>query len=396
MKRLFILCLFIILLACGTGPVSASPSPAVDAAPVTPQPQETSSTDVVALVHTAAPTATPAPTEVPTPTPEPTEPPTPTPEPTEPPTPEPTPVDLLGPDYSHLFTDTPILTEDGYSDDSLSFTITRYDDNFEVCKYLCVYYVADIYVKDVKRMKTAAAGGDFAVRGEDYVRNMAAENGALLAISGDYFNYENEGVVSRGLVIRNGVLYRNEYDPKRDLCVLYRDGVMKTFEVGTYTTEEIIAQDPWQTWQFGPSLLDENGQSRPYPYKFNSQLEAINPRCAIGYFSPGHYCFVVVDGRADNYSKGVDMWDFSEIMYRLGCKVAYNLDGGQSAQMYFNGANRNKNGGGRLISDIIFFRTGPDPTPEPESDFETGSDFESESDPETGSDFEPELNGGEG
>ena len=378
MKRLFILCLFIILLACGTGPGSASPSPAVDAAPVTPQPQETSSTDVVALVHTAAPTATPAPTEVTTPTPEPTEPPTPTPEPTEPPTPEPTPVDLLGSRYSHYFTDTPVLTEDGYSDDSLSFTITRYDDNYEISDTLCVYYVADIYVKDIERLKTAAASGDFAVRGEDHVPKMAAENNAILAISGDYFCYEGEGVVSKGLVIRNGVLYRDEYDKNRDLCVLYRDGVMKTFEVGTYTTEEIIAQDPWQTWQFGPALLDENGMSKHRPQSFNSRLCGINPRCAIGYISPGHYCFVVVDGRDERYSEGVDMWNLSEIMYRLGCKVAYNLDGGQSAQMYFNGANRNRNTGWRLMSDIIFFRAEPDPAQE------------------TGSDIEPELSDGEG
>jgi len=367
MKRLFILVILLILIACGNEPVTATPAP-TNVAEVITQPPHTSETDVV--------TPTPEPTPAPTPTPEPTEEPTNTPEPTPTPEPSPTPVDLLGPDYSHLFSDTPVLTEDGYSDDSLCFTITRYDDNHEVCKYLCVYYVADIYVKDIERLKTAAAGGDFAVRNEDYVRNIAAENNALLAISGDYFNYESNGVVSKGLVIRNGVLYRNEYDERRDLCVLYRDGVMKTYEVGTYTTEEIVAQDPWQTWQFGPALLDENGQPKKYPQRFNSQLEGINPRCAIGYISPGHYCFVVVDGRAEHYSDGVDMWDFSEIMYRLGCKAAYNLDGGQSAQMYFNGENRNKNAGWRLISDIIFFRAEPDPAaePDPESDMESDSD----------------------
>ena len=84
------------------------------------------------------------------------------------------------------------------------------------------------------------------------------------------------------------------------------------------------------------------------------------------------------------------MWDFSKIMNRLGCKAAYNLDGGQSAQMYFNGANRNRNAGWRLISDIIFFRTGPDPASEP------GSDIEWESDVEWESDYEPELSDGEG
>lgn len=49
------------------------------------------------------------------------------------------------------------------------------------------------------------------------------------------------------------------------------------------------------------------------------------------------------------------MQELSRIMYKLGCTAAYNLDGGQSAQMYFNGAIRNRNSGGRLIGDIIYF-----------------------------------------
>ena len=204
-----------------------------------------------------------------------------------------------------------------------------------------------MYVQDIERLKTAAAGGNFEVSKTQRVVDMAKANNALLALSGDYFNYQ-----SKGVIIRNGVLYRNKLDSRRDLCVLYRDGVLKTYEVGTYNPTEIIAAEPWQTWQFGPALLDETGAPKS---EFNTSLSDLNPRCAIGYFEPGHYCFVVVDGRRDNYSKGATMQELSRIMHKLGCTAAYNLDGGQSAQMYFDGSIRNRNSGGRMIGDIIYF-----------------------------------------
>ena len=127
---------------------------------------------------------------------------------------------------------------------------------------------------------------------------------------------------------------------------------MKTFEVGTYSVDEIIRSDPWQTWQFGPALLDENGEPKT---KFNTSLIGQNPRCAIGYYEPGHYCFVVVDGRQKGSSLGADVEELSRLMYSLGCKAAYNLDGGTSAQMYFNGKYCNRQRGERPIGDIIYF-----------------------------------------
>ena len=338
LKRICIL-LALLLCACGGGQKDAeglsSPSPE----PV--RAAEEAQIDEVVSVSTP----TPSPVPTPTPTPEPT--PTPTPTPTPEPTPEPTPTGLCGGRFPDKFSVTPELSELSYSDSGLSITITRYDDNREICRDIAVYFVADVYLQDVERWKTAAAGDNFAVSKTDKVVRMAKAHNALFALSGDYFNYQ-----SKGLIIRNGVLYRNKYDTRRDLCVLYRDGVLKTFEANTYTAEEIIASDPWQTWQFGPGLLDENGEPKT---EFNTSLSDLNPRCAIGYFEPGHYCFVVVDGRRDNYSKGATMRELALIMHHLGCVAAYNLDGGLSAQMYFNGSIRNRNSGGRAIGDIIYF-----------------------------------------
>lgn len=79
--------------------------------------------------------------------------------------------------------------------------------------------------------------------------------------------------------------------------------------------------------------------------------------------------FVVVDGRSAGYSRGVTMTEFAEIFQGLGAKVAYNLDGGGSSTMYFNGELVNRpqgssrrfagavparNGYGNLLTSMVF------------------------------------------
>ena len=67
---------------------------------------------------------------------------------------------------------------------------------------------------------------------------------------------------------------------------------------------------------------------------------------------------MIVDGqrgKKDSGSDGIRLSALSQLMADLGCKVAYNLDGGDSAQMYWNGKiiNKTKNES-RVISDIIY------------------------------------------
>ena len=62
-----------------------------------------------------------------------------------------------------------------------------------------------------------------------------------------------------------------------------------------------------------------------------------------------------MDGRDEDYSLGMTMTDLSDFMHSLGCTVAYNLDGGQTACMVFMDRTVNRPaGGGRKSSDILF------------------------------------------
>lgn len=247
--------------------------------------------------------------------------------------------------FPDRFSETPEYGEKSYKSGSVAVTITTHTVSDTYGKIVS-YHVADIYVKDVASIRTAAAGSDFHSHRERTVRDIADGVGALLAIDGDTFTH-----MQSGLVVRNGEIYRDTLCEGTDVCILYRDGRMETKRWGSFTAQEILDADPWQVWSFGPALLDENGRSA----EVESNLNGHNPRAAIGYFEPGHYCFVIVDGRQDGWSDGVRLSALSRLMEDLGCKAAYNLDGGNSAQMYWNGEIVSKAcGSGRVVSDIIY------------------------------------------
>lgn len=242
------------------------------------------------------------------------------------------------------FSETPELTERSYKSSTVDITVTTRTVRDTYAR-LASFHVADIYVKDVTSIRTAAARS-FDTRYERTVKEMADDAGALLAIDGDTYTRS-----ANSLVIRNGELYRDTPIEDTDICILYRDGRMETKKWGTFTAQEVIASDPWQVWGFGPALLDEDGHA----VEIEHRLSPWNPRAAIGYYEPGHYCFVIVDGRDHDWSEGVKLSALSRLMEDLGCRAAYNLDGGDSAQMYWNGGiiskSRNQS---RIISDIIY------------------------------------------
>lgn len=229
-------------------------------------------------------------------------------------------------------------TANSYKSANICITINKVQEN------KVTYYIADIYLSDIQYFKTAFAGGSYAHGRTATVLDMASENMAILAISGDYY-----GIRDSGIVIRNGELYREKiFD---DVLLMSNDGSMKTFIKEDFDIDQVKINGAWQAWSFGPMLLD-GGQPMT---SFNSNVTVLNPRSAIGYYEPGHYCFILVDGRQPDYSVGMTMKQLSHLFFDLGCKVAYNLDGGQSAIMVFNGEWINQPyNGGRKISDIIY------------------------------------------
>jgi hypothetical protein len=285
--------------------------------------------------------ATPSPEPViESPTPQITLPPEATPSPTPTPTPSPTPAPG---DFSATFP-TGEADEDGaigsYADEDLHIVIKEYRTDS------AVYYVADVWIRNFQGFKTAFAGNHYK-GGYAMPNDIASDYSAILALSGDCYKSR-----SQGLVIRNGVLYRDTLSG--DVCILYADGVMQSYYEYDFDLDAAIARGAYQGWCFGPKLID-NGQI-PAGYNTSDTILSRNPRAAIGYYAPGHYCLVYVDGRQGDYSRGMSMDELAQTMIDLGCVDAYNLDGGQSAMMVFQGQVIGQPyRGGRNISDIIYF-----------------------------------------
>ena len=227
-----------------------------------------------------------------------------------------------------------------YQTDTVRIAIQRTQEND------VTYFVADVYVKSIDALKTAFAKGNYGKNIYDYPWKTAAANSAVFAVTGDYYSAR-----SQGIVVRNGNLYRDIAGT--DVCVLYLDGELKTYRSSEFDLSAAVARGIWQAWSFGPALLDEDGNRLS---SFDSSLTDRHPRSVIGYYAPGHYCFVVVDGRQSGYSIGMRLTELSALLEKLGCKQAYNLDGGATAVMIFQGNVINQPyKGGRESGDIIFF-----------------------------------------
>ena len=110
-------------------------------------------------------------------------------------------------------------------------------------------------------------------------------------------------------MIRNGVLYRDTAADRQDL-VVYEDGSFEVVEESEITAQELLDKGAWQVLSFGPGLVEDG--------------------------------------------------EMAEFMQSLGTVTAYNLDGGGSSTMYFNGElvnNPTTSGRSikeRSVSDIVY------------------------------------------
>lgn len=244
--------------------------------------------------------------------------------------------------FEDHFTDEVVITENSYTSPEVSITIETVVET--VNNRQVTYYLADVYVASLDNFKTYTAYDQMRYYIAQDMEAMSKASNAILAISGDYFSSQKNG-----FIVRNGETYISNRD--NNICVLFPDGTLETYDRGTYEIDDILARDPVQVWSFGPVLLDPDGTVRD-KYDVTEAISFANPRSAIGYYEPGHYCLLVVDGRQD-HSYGLTIPQLAQVFVDRGCKVAYNLDGGASAVAYFDGQIISKQSRYRELSDII-------------------------------------------
>lgn len=221
------------------------------------------------------------------------------------------------------------------------------------------YHVADVVLSDATALRSAFADNRYGTNITARPSEIAQSVGAVLAVNGDYYGFREDGIL-----IRNGVIYRDE--GVRDGIAFYTDGRAEVYDETTTDAHSLLDAGVWSTCSFGPSLVDGGAviagidQVEVDTNFGNHSIQGYQPRTAIGWVDDAHYVMVVVDGRDEGYSRGVTLPELAGIMVSLGCQCAYNLDGGGSSAMYFNGeiVNRPSNGGERATSDILYIAMG--------------------------------------
>lgn len=218
------------------------------------------------------------------------------------------------------------------------------------------YFVADIATTDATMIRSAFAKDTFGTNIIADPSVIAQGKNAVLAINGDYYGFRDTGIV-----VRNGVAYRDQ--GARQGLALYRDGATRLYDETATNAEQLIADGVWNTLSFGPGLIDGGSvidgiDSIEIDTNFgNHSIQGNQPRTAVGMIAAGHYLWIVVDGRSSGYSRGMTLPELAQAFLDRGAQVAYNLDGGGSSAMVFNGALVNNpldKGQERGTSDILY------------------------------------------
>lgn len=240
----------------------------------------------------------------------------------------------------------PVITKNSYRDANISITIStirRFDTDV---------YVADVVVSSVDYLKTAFANNTYGRNIKQTASKIAASVGAIFAVNGDYYGFRNSGYV-----IRNGVLYRDSvYSSSREALVVGADGALFSVYEKKVSAKSLYEDDAEQVLSFGPTLV----QDRRIMVTPSDEIGkwTSNPRASMGMIEPLRYVFIVSDGRTSK-SAGLSLYQLAQVYLEYDCEFAYNLDGGGSATMVFNGrvVNTPTDGsyvGERKVSDIVY------------------------------------------
>ncbi|MDR1569734.1 MAG: phosphodiester glycosidase family protein [Oscillospiraceae bacterium] len=237
-----------------------------------------------------------------------------------------------------------VQTDDAFDDGNISIVIerTRVNDTN--------VFIADIRLSSVTLLKSAFAFDTFGRNINESTSQIAASNNAILAINGDTYGFRDSGAV-----LRNGDAYRVNGDGQA--LMLDFSGNM-SFVNESQLTEETLA-NAWQIWSFGPALIIDGSLAVNPTSEISGRVSVSNPRTAIGQIEPLHYIFIVSEGRTDD-NLGLSLFELARIFEQRGCTAAYNLDGGGSSTMVFNGelVNRPTTNGRRVsereVSDIVY------------------------------------------
>lgn len=218
-----------------------------------------------------------------------------------------------------------------------------------------VYTFSEVKVADASQFRRYLAGGEYGSGKLAIPTEMANNVNAVVASSGDYYQFRNAGViVYDGTVCRVG--------SGADTCYVDRDGNLRFTRIGEQmnmeTAQRYVDENHIQfSLAFGPILV-ENGQKQSFGSYGLGEVSGHFARAALCQMDELHYLLVNANSEDDQHGYPT-MYEFADRIYKTGCRMAYALDGGQTAAMVMDGEliNQMTKNYQRKISDIIYFAT---------------------------------------
>lgn len=249
-----------------------------------------------------------------------------------------------------------LYTENKYEDETIRVRVeeNQFDEGTKI-------YVAYIQISDPSQLRTAVINPEkFGSTRTKTVSYLARENNAVIAINGDNFI---DDPVKTSFEYRMTQKIRSKANRLKDILIIDSKGDFHLF-----VKSEGIKEFPAElkkdgltlvnAFTFGPALV-KDGQLLELDDNYGYNPGGREPRAAIGQLGPLSYVLVIVQGKGRNDGTGLSQGKLAEYMYNLGCVQAFNLDGGNSAEMVFGDQiiKGMPNGDERTLSDIIYFAT---------------------------------------
>ena len=219
-----------------------------------------------------------------------------------------------------------------------------------------VYTFSEIKIAHPSQFRRFLAGGEFGSDKLFVTTEMAKSVNAVVASSGDFYNYRQAGtLVYDGRVrrVNNGLVDTCYVDENGDLLFSTREDTRSQQELQRFVDQKKILF----SLAFGPVLIQQGEVVTPQSYAVG-EIGDHYPRSALCQLGKLHYLLAVVNGQGD-YDQTPTLRRFGENLRQRGVQTAYTLDGGQTAVIAMDGEliNAVLFGYQRKISDIIYFAT---------------------------------------
>ncbi len=220
-----------------------------------------------------------------------------------------------------------------------------------------VYTFSEIKVGHPSQFRRHLAGGEYGSDMQYLTTEMAESVNAVVASAGDFYRFRDFGaVVYQGQAKRvEGTYAETCYiDRNGDMHFTYPEEVMTVEEVQQFVDE----RDIQFSLAFGPILVD-NYEEVPHTWYGVGEINEGYARAALCQMDSLHY-IVVTANTTGAYQEIPTVAQFRKNILATGCRMAYSLDGGQTATtivMNDQLVNRPVYGQQRKISDIIYFAT---------------------------------------